>query len=98
MISDMMTMRHTEKEYSLYEYNSTTGTYTSQVFPNWTNLLRRENYTKQQVLAHVMLNYDRTFNQKHHVGGLIGWEVQKRDGDNFYAYGDLGYSSLILLP
>ena len=81
------------KEYSLYAYDSTTDSYISQVFPTWTNLLRRENYMKQQILAHVMLNYDRTFKEKHHVSGLVGWEVQQRDGDNFYAYGDLGYSS-----
>ena len=80
---------HFRKEYYLYEYDELNDTYKQQVFPSHSNQLRRETYNKQQVLGQVLLSYDRTFAQKHKVGGLIGWEVQKRDGDNFYAYGDL---------
>lgn len=77
------------KEFYLYMLDEDTGNYEATVYPQHTNMLRKENYTKQQTLWHVMLNYDRTFAEKHHVGGLIGYEAQIRKGDNYYAYGDL---------
>lgn len=80
---------HFRKEYYLYEYDKASDSYKQQVFPSHTNQLRRETYNKQQVLGQVILSYDRTFAKKHKVGALVGWEVQKRDGDNYYAFGDL---------
>ena len=57
------------KEFSLYVLDeNSTDSYVSQAFPSHTNQLRKENYTKQQTLWNVMLNYDREFG-KHHVGG-----------------------------
>ena len=49
------------------------------------------------MLGQFTVNYDRTFNDVHHVGGVIGWEVQKRNGDNFYAVRDLAFSMPYLL-
>ena len=77
------------KEFYLNILNTETGEYESTVYPQHTNNFRKENYTKQQTLGQVMLNYDRTFAEKHHVGALIGYETQVRKGDNFYASTDL---------
>ena len=77
------------KEFSLYVLDeNSSDSYVAQAFPAHTNQLRKENYTKQQTLWNVMLNYDRDFG-KHHVGALIGYEQQVKRGDNYYAYGDL---------
>ena len=81
------------KEFSLYVLDeNSTDSYVSQAFPSHTNQLRKENYTKQQTLWNVMLNYDREFG-KHHVGALIGYEQQVRKGDNYYALADLALGS-----
>ena len=81
------------KEFSLYVLDeNSTDSYVSQAFPSHTNQLRKENYTKQQTLWNVMLNYDREFG-KHHVGALIGYEAQVRKGDNYYALADLALGS-----
>lgn len=77
------------KEFYLYMKNNDTGEYEATVYPDHTNMLRKENYVKQQTLWQAMLNYDRTFVGKHHVGALFGYEAQIRKGDNYYAYGDL---------
>lgn len=84
---------HFRKEYYLYAYDKTNDSYKQQVFPSHTNQLRRETYNKQQLLGQFILSYDRTFARKHKVGALVGWEVQKRDGDNYFAYGDLATAS-----
>ena len=81
------------KEFSLYVLDeNSTDSYVSQAFPSHTNQLRKENYTKQQTLWNIMLNYDRDFG-KHHVGALIGYEQQVRKGDNYYALADLALGS-----
>lgn len=77
------------KEFKIYTTDADTGEYVPTTYPNHTNMLRKENYSRQQTLAQVMLNYDRTFAEKHHVGALIGYETQVRTGDNYYAVGDL---------
>lgn len=77
------------KEFYLYMKNNDSGEYEATVYPDHTNMLRKENFVKQQSLWHVMLNYDRTFIEKHHVGALLGYEAQIRRGDNYYALGDL---------
>jgi TonB-linked SusC/RagA family outer membrane protein len=82
------------KEYSQYAYDPATGTYKQKLYNSSSpNQLKRELYNKQQTLAQVMLNYDRTFNSVHKVNGVLGWETQKRKGDNFYAQRDLAFSS-----
>lgn len=84
------------KEFYLYQKDAVTGEYVPKQYPDHTNRLRKENYTKQQTLAQVMLNYDRTFAEKHHVGALIGYETQVRKGDNYYAVGELATGSATL--
>lgn len=82
------------KEYYQYAYNKVTETYDQKLYNNSSpNQLRRLHYNKQQLLGQFVLNYDRTFLSVHKVGALVGWEVQKRKGDNFYAQRDLAFDS-----
>lgn len=84
---------HYRKEYSLYSYDPIIDTYDKIVYGESSpSRIRREFYDKQQVLWQFILNYNRTFNNTHHVGALIGWESQNRKGDNFYAQRDLAFS------
>ncbi|MEG2060255.1 MAG: TonB-dependent receptor [Alistipes sp.] len=81
------------KEYYQYAYNELTGGYDQKLYNKSSkNQLRREFYDKQQLLGQFVLNYDRTFG-KHKVGALVGWEAQKRKGDNFYAQRDLAFGT-----
>lgn len=77
------------KEFYLNTYDAKTESYVSTVYPQHTNQLKKANFTNQQTLAQFTLNYDRTFVEKHHVGALIGYEMQIRKGDNFSGTGDL---------
>src|SRR5690606_15552795 len=56
------------------------------------NQIRRETFNRQQVLGQFLLNYKRTFGENHNVSGLLGWESQKRQGDNFFARNDLAFA------
>lgn len=80
------------KEYYQYAYNSLTDSYNSKLYNSSSpNQLRREMYSKQQMLSQFILNYDRSFGDNHKISGLLGWETQKRTGDNFYAQRDLAF-------
>lgn len=81
------------KEYYQYAYNSLTDSYDQRLFNNSSpSRMRREFYDKQQLLSQLIVNYNRTFGD-HSVSGLIGWESQKRQGDNFYARKDLAFGT-----
>jgi TonB-linked SusC/RagA family outer membrane protein len=77
------------KEYSLYSYATLAQKLYSASSPS---RMTREFFDKQQVLGQFLLNYDRAFGE-HKVNGLLGWETQKREGDNFYAQRNLAYAS-----
>src|SRR5665647_641158 len=77
-----------QKEYNQYRYDVASDTYTKYTRQS-PNRIKREAYFKTQMLAQASLNYDATFN-KHKVGGLVLWEAQKRNSDNFSAQRDLG--------
>lgn len=80
------------KEYYQYAYNALTDSYDAKLFNNSSpNRIRREMYSKQQVLGQFILNYNRQFAEVHDVSGLLGWETQKRTGDNFFAQRDLAF-------
>lgn len=80
------------REYYQYAYNNQTDSYDAKLYSNSSpNQIRRELYSKQQVLGQFILNYNRTFNDLHSFSGLLGWESQKRSGDNFYAQRDLAF-------
>lgn len=86
------------KEYSLYAYDKTTDSYNQLIYTESSpSSMRREFYDKSQVLGQFILNYNRTFKEVHNVGAMIGWEFQKRNGDNFYAYRDLAFAMPYLL-
>jgi TonB-linked SusC/RagA family outer membrane protein len=86
------------REYYQYAYDPLTDSYTSKLYNNSSpNQMRRELYSKQQVLGQFLLNYNRTFGNDHKVTGLLGVESQKRTGDNFYAQRDLAFAIDYLL-
>jgi TonB-linked SusC/RagA family outer membrane protein len=77
------------KEYYQYAYSS----YAQKLYsPSSPSRMRREFYDKQQVLGQFVLNYDRAFGE-HKVAGVLGWETQQREGDNFYALRDLAFAT-----
>ena len=77
-----------EKSYNQYTYDEASDTY--MVNPRvGTSKFRREHYTKEALLYQVALNYNRTFDEKHNVSGLVLLEVSKRNGDNFFAQREL---------
>ncbi len=79
------------KEY--YQYAFVNGEYVQKLYaPSSPNNLRREHYNHQQTLGQILLTYNRTF-ARHRVGAMIGWEAQKRKGDNFYALRNLAFGS-----
>ncbi|HTJ49290.1 MAG TPA: TonB-dependent receptor [Cyclobacteriaceae bacterium] len=86
------------REYYQYAYNNLTDSYDSKLYNTSSpNQVRREMYSKQQVLGQFLLNYNRTFRGKHKVIGLLGVESQKKKGDNFYAQRNLAFGMPYLL-
>lgn len=86
------------REYYQYAYNDLTGTYDSKLYNTSSpNQIQRSMYTKQQVLSQFMLNYNRSFNNLHDVTALVGWETQKRSGDNYFAQRNLAFAMDYLL-
>ncbi len=81
------------KSYNLYTTDKLTGEIISKQFPDHDDRLTKAYYEKNQILGQILLNYNRTFAEKHSVGVTLGYEGQKRVGDNFYAFGDLAFSS-----
>lgn len=80
------------KEYYQYAYNASTDSYEPKLYNRSSpNRIRREVYSKTQLLGQFILNYNRMFDDLHAVSGLLGWETQKRFGDNFYAQRDLAF-------
>lgn len=80
------------KEYYQYTYNDLTGSYEPKLYNRSSpNQIRREVYSKSQILGQFILNYNREFEGGHSVSGLLGWETQKRVGDNFYAQRNLAF-------
>ncbi|MCW5912087.1 MAG: TonB-dependent receptor [Cyclobacteriaceae bacterium] len=85
------------KEYYQYVYDGNSDTYLSKLYNlSAPNRLRREMFNRQQVLGQFLLNYNRAFDN-HNVTGLLGWESQKRRGDNFFAQRDLAFAMEHLL-
>lgn len=85
------------REYNQYTYDETTDSYISKLYNlSSPNRIRREIYTKQQVLGQFLLNYKRSFGN-HNLTGLLGWESQKQQGDNLYAQTDLAFAMDYLL-
>ena len=86
------------KEYYQYAYDVDTDTYNKRLYElSSPNQLRREFYDKQQILSQIVLNYNKVFNDIHTVGGTIGWETQKNNGDNFYGLKKLAFGTDHLL-
>jgi TonB-linked SusC/RagA family outer membrane protein len=81
------------KAYNQYAYNSITESYDQKLYaPSSPSQLRREYYSKYQLLTQFTLNYDRSFGD-HKVNSVLGWETQKNTSDNYYAQGNLAFAS-----
>jgi len=82
------------KEYYQYAYDAESGTYIRRLYnASSPSRLQRQYYDKQQILGQFMLNYDRTFKEVHKISAVLGWESQKRSGDNYYTQRDLAFPS-----
>jgi TonB-linked SusC/RagA family outer membrane protein len=85
------------KEYYQYRYNELTGLYEQKLYNvSSPSQLKRELYSKQQLLGQFTFNYNRTFGE-HEFNGMLGYETQKRTGDNFYAQRNLAFAMPYLL-
>ncbi len=81
------------KSYTLYSTDPITKEYIGQEFPDHSNRLTKEFYSRKQILGQMLLSYERTFADKHDLSATIGYEAQKRVGDNYYLMGELAFSS-----
>ena len=72
-----------QKAYNVYTYNAATDEYVANTLNSDANV-RREYIKTQDVLFNASISYDNDFG-KHHVAGMFLYEVEKEDGDNFYA-------------
>jgi TonB-linked SusC/RagA family outer membrane protein len=81
------------REYYQYAFDQITETYVPKLYNLSTpNQIRREMFDKQQVLGQFIANYNREFNSLHQVTGMLGGEVQKQTGDNFFAQRNLAFA------
>ncbi|UII21402.1 SusC/RagA family TonB-linked outer membrane protein [Fulvivirga ligni] len=86
------------REYYQYMYDETSDSYISKLYnPSSPNRLQRSVRSRNQILGQFLLNYKRTFASNHNVSALLGWESQKKEGDNFYAQNDLAFAMDYLL-
>lgn len=81
------------KEYYQYAFDENTGTYNQKLYADSSpNQLTRVDNTYGQWLAQALLSYDRDF-EKHHVGGVVGWEVQRMDSNGFSGFTNLEFAT-----
>lgn len=76
------------KEYKIYEYESDKDNYKPST-KQAPNNLKREHFSRQNVLWNISLNYNHTFAKDHSVSGLLLLEQIHKKGDNFYALRNL---------
>lgn len=85
------------REYYQYAYDEVAGSYMSKLYSNSSpGQMRRDLFSKQQTLGQFLINYKRAFGQ-HEINSFVGWESQKRQGDNFYAQRNLAFNMEYLL-
>ncbi len=81
------------REYYQYAFDQVSQLYVPKLYNiSSPNQVRREMFDKQQVLGQFIANYNREFNGRHQVSGLLGTEVQKQMGDNFFAQRNLAFA------
>jgi len=77
------------KAYNQYRYDEVSDTYSTYWMQSPTTL-RRENSMRTQMLTSLSLNYNHSFGV-HQIAGVLVWEMQKRNADNFYAQRELDF-------
>jgi TonB-linked SusC/RagA family outer membrane protein len=73
-----------QKEYDQYRYDEASNTYNRYTRQS-PQSIRRESYMESHLLSHVSLKYKHTFVDVHKVEGLLAWETNRYDADNFSA-------------
>jgi TonB-linked SusC/RagA family outer membrane protein len=73
-----------KKAYSLYQYDPQTEQYLATVV-NSPSTINRGYWNTTSSLFQLSLNYNRRFNQRHNVTGLLLYEESDTKTDNFYA-------------
>lgn len=87
-----------KRSYTLYDYNLDSNEFIGSSYggkeddPSLNKILRSTRFS-QNTLLQASVSYDRTFGN-HHVAGLILWEQQTTDMDNFYAQRYIQMTSL----
>ena len=84
-----------EYTYQVYNYDAATDTY-NPVWGNQNPWRRRVKEQRQEKTFQVQLNYDHTFNQAHHVSGVIGLETFEKD-NSWTQYNTLPTNNYIAL-
>lgn len=69
-----------EYTYKVYSYDEATDTYIEK-WGNQNPWRRRVKEQRIEKTFQAQLNYDHTFNQAHHVSGVVGLETFEKDGD-----------------
>jgi len=71
-------LNNQEYTYKLYGYDEDTNTY-PVVFENTNPWRERRVGHNEEVTSNIQLSYEKTFNEKHHVAAIFGFESSKLD-------------------
>ncbi len=86
------------REYFQYTYDPLSESYISKLYNNSSpSQIHRSMYSKRQLLGQFLINYKRSFSGKHDVAAFVGWETQRRSGDNFFSERNLAFAMEYLL-
>ncbi len=81
------------REYYQYAFDPIAEKYDQKLYNiSSPNQIRREMFSREQVLGQFLANYNRTFDIDHEVTGMLGFEAQRQTGDNFYAQRNLAFA------
>ena len=78
-----------KREFDIYNYDKASGTYNA-LHQQAPETIQRNYYQRYRTMMQFSLNYDRTFNEAHHVGALVLYEETVNQKDNFYALREMG--------
>ena len=85
--------KHFKKEYTLYDYDKGTDTYIGS--KAWSPSVIRRNFEHKKVsLLQFMVDYRATFADKHSVSGLLLYEENTSEMDNFSAQREFSIDAL----
>jgi TonB-linked SusC/RagA family outer membrane protein len=86
-----------ERKYEMFRPDEATGAIVSRGYRQSPSKIRRETYSRPQMLYNLSLDYKRKFNDAHNVEVLALWEGSRRQSDNFNAERELSMNIPYLL-